>query len=152
MENEKIDILDREGRENDLDDLNLEEFRFEEGVDYKAYLKKVREDIGETEVDPGGTAAAKAGEAGPPKSRKKKARKGKSVSDLESRTTLIAFMTSKQTGNALRILAALSNKTLSTLVNDSVKAYLKTEIDNVISTGILDQVLSKGEQNEGKNG
>ena len=115
---------------------------FEEGVDYKAYLKKVRENIGETDANPS-HAVAEIGEVEPVKKGKRKARKGKNISDLESRTTLIAFMTSKQTGNALRILAALSNKTLSTLVNDSIKAYLKTEIDNVISTGILDQVLKK---------
>ena len=142
MEDKKIDILERSDRGNDLDELNLEEFHFEEGVDYKAYLKKVRENIGETDANPSHTVV-EIEEVEPVKKGKRKARKGKNISDLESRTTLIAFMTSKQTGNALRILAALSNKTLSTLVNDSIKAYLKTEIDNVISTGILDQVLKK---------
>lgn len=34
--------MDRNDRENDLDELNLEEFHFEEGVDYKTYLEKAR--------------------------------------------------------------------------------------------------------------
>ena len=141
MEKEKIDILDREDRENDIDEISLDDFRFEEGVDYKDYLKQVKETI----CDDKHAVNRKVKKNTPKKESSRKSSKVREdkTSDNDYRTTLIAFMTTTQKGNALRILAALQKKTLSTLINDSINAYLSQEIDRIIMSGILNQQTEK---------
>lgn len=148
MEKERIDIIGREDRENDLDDINLDEFHFEEGVDYKTYLEKVKESISDEtsemqDVQPRSKVQKKSSGKSQSKARKPQKNEREDICDFEYRNTLIAFMTTKQKGNALRIIAAARRKTLSTLINDSINAYLRAEIDEIIGLGILDHLTKE---------
>ena len=152
MEGKTFESLMREDRENDLDDVDFGGFQFEEGMDYKKYLERQKEE-----------AMARAQEEGAPKdepktktpkskedSRKPKRRKDepKDTPQTEYRATVITVMMTQQQVDALRIIAGAKRKTLSTLVNDAMNAYYGAEIEEIIESGIIDLIRRKG----GKNG
>lgn len=139
MENEEMDILERDDRSNDLDDINLEEFNFKDVGDFGSYLKDLKKKISDDENQEVGKRSRKKGR-GPgrkPGSGKKKNVVPEGGSDADYRSTLIAFMTTEDIRIAIRVIAGLYGQTVSSLINDSIKAYLKNEIDKVLASDLL---------------
>ena len=104
--------LEREDRENDLDDIGFGEFQYEEGMDYKDYLER---------QEAGSSAEA---EPKPPNQCGGTVRPRKRESPL--RTVHLGFTVSEETAKKLRILAAYKSTTLSTYIHDLLVAHIET--------------------------
>ena len=138
-EEKKIVSLMREDRENDLDDIDLGGFVFEEGMDYKAYLERQK-----VEAEQSDAAEGHAVESKIPKSKgspnPKKFRKGRQ-DPKGQRTVRISFLTTPEISMALRVIAAKDAKTVSTFLNDLIKESLSEDISEVV------QYLDLGNKN-----
>ena len=117
MEEKKFESLMREDRENDLDDIDLGGFVFEEGMDYEKCLKRQQEE--ET------VRSREEGEPKPPDLGGGTQRNRKS----QLRTVHLGFTVSEETAKKLRILAACNSTTLSTYIHDLLVAHIETYND-----------------------
>lgn len=115
MEEKTFESLMREGRENDLDDVDFGGFQFEEGMDYKKAPQKQT-----TEPVPEAGAV----------SRKKIKDNGELDGGL--RTVRISLVTTPKIARALRLIAAKEAKTVSTFLNDLIRESLAEELGKVI--------------------
>ena len=123
MAEKTFESLMREGRENDLDDVDFGGFQFEEGMDCKKYLErqeKVASQKQTTEPVPEAGAV----------SRKKIKDNGELDSGL--RTVRISLVTTPKIARALRLIAAKEAKTVSTFLNDLIRESLAEELGKVI--------------------
>ena len=112
MENEILSPLEREDRENDIDEFIVPGVSLE-GMDYGAYLKMLRGGL--TQDSPKQNPAALT------LSRKL---------NIESmRTKRVTIVTSEQVWKLLKIIAASEGKTVSTYLNDFIMHSLKSQLE-----------------------
>ena len=105
MENEIMSPLEREGRENDLDEFVVPGLSIE-GMDYKTYLQTLKgggqEDYKHQDYD---------------------------VKSEHGRTKRVTIVTTEEIWRLLRIVAASEGKTVSTYLNDFIIHSLKSQLD-----------------------
>lgn len=123
MEEKTYESLIRADRENDLDHVDFGGFVFEEGMDYKKYLERQKEEASKKQTtEPVPEVGAV--------SRKKNKDNGELDSGL--RTVRISLVTTPMVARALRLIAAKEAKTVSTFLNDLIRESLAEELGKVI--------------------
>lgn len=133
MEEKIYESIMREDRENDLDNVDFGEFIFEEGMDYKKYLKRQQEEEMARSGEPGDEPKEPKEKTKTPKSKgpTKKVRKGKQ-DPKGQRIVRITLLTTPEISMALRVIAAKDAKTVSTFLNDLIKESLSEDISEVV--------------------
>ena len=112
MENEILSPLEREDRENDIDEFIIPGVSLE-GMDYGTYIKMVR---GELHQDP-------------PKQNQVAATLCRNSNTKLIRTKKVTIVTSEQVWRLLKIVAASDGKTVSTYLNDFIMHSLKSQLE-----------------------
>lgn len=126
MENEILSPLEREDRENDIDEFIVPGVSLE-GMDYGTYMKMLR---GELPQDP-------------PKQNQVAATLSRNSNTKLIRTKKVTIVTSEQVWKLLKIVAAADRKTVSTYLNDFILESLGEQLKqadryNRMSTEIND--------------
>lgn len=109
MENEIRSPLEREDRENDIDEFIVPGVSLE-GMDYKTYLQTLKSGEGREG----------------PKHQEVTKKKEESASGRKKRVTIV---TSEEVWRLLKIVAASEGKTVSTYLNDFIMHSLKSQLD-----------------------
>lgn len=111
MENEILSPLEREDRENDIDEFIVPGVSLE-GMDYGTYMKMLR---GELPQDP-------------PKQNQVAATLSRNSNTKLIRTKKVTIVTSEQVWKLLKIVAAADRKTVSTYLNDFILESLGEQL------------------------
>lgn len=116
MEKEITSPLERQDRENDIDEFVVPGV-FIDGMDYKTYLERLRS------RDPESVAKENSNEI-------LKVPKKKRMEQLVKREKRVTIVTSMAIWKALKIIAATEGKTVSTFLNDFIKASFEKRIEH----------------------
>ena len=133
MEKEILSPLEREDRENDIDEFVVPGLSIE-GMDYKTYLQTLK---GGVKEDSGQRKPAKKDED-KPASETKEAKRTSEEEDTKNRLGLSLFI-SEEAKILLRIISAKESKSMSKYVSDLIIKDLrkrKKEIESFISAGL----------------
>lgn len=133
MEKEILSPLEREDRENDIDEFVVPGLSIE-GMDYKTYLQRLK---GGVKEDSGQKKPTKK-EEDKSASESKEARRRTSEEDTKNRLGLTLFI-SEEVKILLRIVSAKESKSMSKYVSELIIKDLrkrKKEIESFISAGL----------------
>lgn len=133
MEKEILSPLEREDRENDIDEFVVPGLSIE-GMDYKTYLQTLK---GEVKEDSGQKKPTKK-EEDKSASESKEARRRTPEEDTKNRLGLTLFI-SEEVKILLRIVSAKESKSMSKYVSELIIKDLrkrKKEIESFISVGL----------------
>lgn len=134
MEKEIKSPLEREDRENDIDEFVVPGLSIE-GMDYKTYLQTLK---GEVKEDSGQEMSAKKEEDKSASEPKEARRRTSEEEDTKNRLGLTLFI-SEEVKILLRIVSAKESKSMSKYVSDLIIKDLrkrKKEIENFITVGL----------------
>lgn len=129
MEKEILSPLEREDRENDIDEFVVPGLSIE-GMDYKAYLERLRSRDSESVAKENSNEILKEGKLQKNPKKGAKVPKKKRMEQLVKREKRVTIVTSMAVWKALKIIAATEGKTVSTFLNDFIEASFEKRIEH----------------------